>query len=247
MTSHEPAPTLLRPSVFDGIDDLYAAFTTRHFAGPDRAAARNALERLARTEGFEGVATAGQVHGSAVAAVDRPAHVPDHDGLVTTTPGLLLATVAADCALVLLADPEVRAAGACHAGWRGAVAGVVPETVRALVRLGARPDRLYAYVGPCISTEAFEVGDEVAAAFDRAYVVRRADWPRPHVDLRAAVVAQLRAAGVPPEHTEVADACTATDPAFYSYRAEAGTTGRMFGLVGWRGGPSGAPRGGTVY
>jgi copper oxidase (laccase) domain-containing protein len=86
-----------------------------------------------------------------------------------------------------------------------------------------------------MSAGAFEVGEEVAAQFAEAHVVRQPTWRRPHVDLKGAVAAQLRAAGVPEAQTEVDAACTASDLVrFYSYRAEGGTSGRLIGFIGRR-------------
>ena len=221
--------TVLRPRL-DADVRLAVGFTTRAFAPMDEPLDATRA-RLAATERFGAVASVGQVHGAGVAVVRKGGHVADHDGLVTDTPGLLLTVMSADCALVLLADADVGVVGACHSGWRGTVAGVVGETVREMERLGAR--RIEAYVGPCISAEALEVGEEVAAQFPPASVVRRAEWPRPHVDLRADLARQLAEAGV--ERVEVSGACTVAEVGqFYSYRAEAGKTGRMLGFVGVR-------------
>ncbi|MDX1532194.1 MAG: laccase domain-containing protein, partial [Rhodothermales bacterium] len=120
-------PVLLRPEVFADLPGVFAAFTTRHFAAPNEAAATAALQALAQEEGFAAVASAVQVHGAAVAVVRSGGRRADHDGLVTDRAGLLLSVFAADCALVLLADPEARVVGACHSGWRGTVAGVTAE------------------------------------------------------------------------------------------------------------------------
>ena len=219
---------ILRPRLAD--DRVVAGFTTRAFSPADEGldAAR---ARLAEATGLP-VASVGQVHGADVVVVREPGHVPAHDGLVTDTPGLVLSVVAADCALVLLADAEAGVVGACHSGWRGTVAGIVGETVRQMEALGAEPARTRAYLAPCISTDAFEVGEEVAAAFDDAVVVRRPEWPRPHVDLRADLRRQLADAGV--ADVEVEEGCTVGDDRFYSYRAEGGTPGRMLGFVGVR-------------
>lgn len=178
------------------------------------------------------LATAGQVHGSTVRVIDAPRHEPFCDGLVTTTPKLLLAIATADCAAVLLADAENGVAGACHAGWRGAAARIVPDTVATMVELGATPDTTLAYVSPCISRDAFEVGSEVAAQFDDAVVHDRDDWPRPHVDLKAALRRQLEEADLPTDAIQISDRCTVNDmETFFSHRASDGTTGRMFGAV----------------
>ncbi len=178
------------------------------------------------------LATAGQVHGSTVRVIDAPRHEPFCDGLVTTTPKLLLAIATADCAAVLLADPENTVAGACHAGWRGTVARIVPRTVTRMEEEGADPAQIRAYVSPCLSRSVFEVGPEVATRFDEDFVYRREEWPRPHVDLKAALRRQLEEAGVPSEAIEVSDCCTMSDSdTFFSYRASDGTTGRMFGAI----------------
>ncbi len=221
--------TILRPAL-DADPRLGAGFTTRAFA-PMAEPLDAVRARLGAAEGFEHVASVGQVHEARVATVVAAGHVEAHDGLVTNVPGLLLTVLSADCALVLLADADAGVVGACHAGWRGTVAGVVGETVRAMERLGAHT--IAAYVGPCISAEAFEVGDEVAAAFPEASVVRRAEWPRAHVDLRLDLARQLTEAGV--SSIEASDACTVREVSrFFSYRAEDGRTGRMLGFVGLR-------------
>lgn len=227
-----PDADLLTPTVFSDTPGLVAGFTLRGFAPPElsREAVR---ERLGARLGFARVASVGQVHGADVATVWDGGHVEAHDGLVTAERGVLLTVVAADCALVLLADAEAGVVGACHSGWRGTVAGVTANTLAAMQALGARPERVRAYLAPCISAEAFEVGEEVAAQFRPEVVVRRADWPRPHVDLRAELGAQLAEAGVASDRVEVSAACTLGEPArFYSYRGEGGTPGRMLGCIG---------------
>lgn len=244
--------TLRRAAHLEAAAGVVAGFTTRAggvsaapygrlnlgaSVGDDAAAVAENRRRLAAALGFapEAFALAGQVHGRAVRHVEAPGLYPGFDALVTTTPGVLLGIVAADCAAVLLADAAAGVVGAAHAGWRGAVAGIVGETVAAMARLGAEPARLAAYVSPCIGPARFEVGEEVAAAFDPAFVRRPPGAPRPFVDLKAALAAQLAAAGVPAAAVEVDAACTASDTArFFSYRAEGGQTGRMLGFIGKR-------------
>ena len=225
---------ILSPDVFADLHSVTAGFTTRAFATADepRDATR---QRLAETTGFAEIASVGQVHRADVIAVTSGGHTPEHDGLVTDRAGVLLTTVAADCALVLLADPDAGVIGACHSGWRGTVAGIVAQTIAAMEALGADARGLRAYVGPCISAEQFEVGEEVAAQFAPEVVMRRDEWPRPHVDLKAELIRQLRALGVADTNTQVDDGCTMTETErFYSYRAEGGTPGRMLGFIGRR-------------
>ena len=248
MTQSEPAP--LRPELFRTLPGLVAGFSTRH-GGVSRApyAALNLglstddlpervqenRRRLFSSVGLspDRLALAGQVHGAEIKTVDRPGLYRGYDGLVTQTPGLALCISAADCAAVLLADLEAGIVGACHSGWRGTVARIAERTVARMERLGAAPSRLYAYISPCISTEHFEVGEEVAAQFDPAHVYRFPDREKPYVDLKAAIAAQLEQAGVLPARIEVSPHCTfAQTEDFFSYRAEEGETGRMMGFIG---------------
>ncbi len=247
---HRPAPSYLCPAIFDDWPDVIAGFSTRHGSGSedpyaslnlglsigdDETQVRENRRRLFEALGFstDQLALTGQVHGAEVKEVVEAGLYRGYDAMVTQRPGLLLCISAADCAAVLLADAEARVVGACHAGWRGTVARVVVGTVAAMTRLGAEPSRLRAYVSPCISVEHFEVGPEVARAFDAAFVRR---WPgkeKPYVDLKVAIVAQLEEAGVAPEAVEVSPHCTVAEvDTFFSHRAEKGRTGRMMGFIG---------------
>lgn len=248
---NQTTPSYLRPVLFHDLPGIVAGFSTRRgggsaapFAsqnlsisiGDDAAQVRENRRRLfEETLGFpmEQVAFTGQVHGAAIKTVEEGGLYKGYDAMVTRQPGLLLCISAADCAAVLLADAEAQVVGACHAGWRGAVAGIVGDTVVAMKRLGAAPARMRAYISPCISAQHFEVGPEVAAQFDAAFVRH---WPgraKPHVDLKAAIAAQLAEAGVAEKHIEISPHCTVAETeTFFSHRAEQGRTGRMMGFVG---------------
>ncbi len=178
------------------------------------------------------MAIAGQVHGSSVLTVDTPGLFPGYDGLVTNKPGLLLSISAADCAAVLLADPISGVIGACHAGWRGHVAAVVDHTLEAMVQLGANPSRVQAYIGPCISVDRFEVGEEVAAQFGSEFVERKPEWPKPHINLTGSIRSNLIRCGVDSLTIEASEQCTMTDSDFFfSHRGQQGVTGRMMGFI----------------
>ncbi|HHP7239363.1 peptidoglycan editing factor PgeF [Longibacter sp.] len=241
---------LLRPSAFSDHPGLAAGFSTRNggvspkpyeslnlgttTADDPENVARNRrrfCDALGTSRGQ--IVEAGQIHGSTVRIATEAGVIPDCDGLVTDTPGLLLCIGTADCAAVLLADLHAGVVGACHAGWRGTVANIAANTVEAMIGLGAMPSNMTAYVSPCISLDAFEVGPEVAAQFDSQHVHRRDEWPRPHVDLKAVVRDQLEQVGLTGERVEVSPYCTMMDnDDFYSYRAGDGVTGRMFGAIG---------------
>lgn len=242
----------IRPVSFAGLDGITATFTTR--AGGVSRAPYGSLNLGSGTEddresvvenrrlvtqalgfGTEDLAVAGQVHGAEVETVVAGGLFPGRDGLVTDRAGVLLAIVAADCAAVLLADPVARVIGACHAGWRGAVGGVVEHTLDAMAVLGADRSRVAAWVSPCIGWQAFQVGPEVAERFDPADIRTVPGDDRPHVDLAGAIVRRLLGAGLDPSAVSADGRCTASDPdRFFSHRAQRGITGRMMGLIGLR-------------
>ena len=163
-----------------------------------------------------------QVHSPDVAIVrqafamrDRP-HV---DALVTAQAGLLLGIVTADCAPVLLADRAHGVVGAAHAGWRGALHGVLANTVEAMVALGARRESIAAAVGPCIAQESYEVGEDMRGQFDAAAARFFAPGKPGHLqfDLAGYVAKALADAGV--ETVDVLGEDTyGQDNRFYSYR-----------------------------
>lgn len=135
----------------------------------------NVAENRARAAGrfglpTERLLTLHQIHSTQVLTVDesnlwRSPGAPKADALVTDRPGIALGVLSADCAPVLLADTEKRVIGAAHAGWRGALAGVVEAAVAAMEKLGARRGHIHAAVGPCIAHQSYEVGPEFPALF----------------------------------------------------------------------------------
>jgi polyphenol oxidase len=187
-----------------------------------------------------------QVHEATVHVVRRgePARVGGRDvkadAIITDDPGRVVAVRVADCAPVLLASADGGVVAAVHAGWRGVIAGVAPAACEVMQRaFGART--LFAAIGPCISGEHFEVGEEVAAEFERVFpassgatrIVIPPSKPlgRPHVDLKAALTVQLHAAGV--DVVETLPHCTfAGAELFFSHRRERGKTGRMVAVIG---------------
>ena len=151
-------------------EGVFASLNCGYSGGddPERVAENRAraLRRLGVAP--EGLCTARQVHGVEVilarrAEPGRPSAAAD--ALVTDHPGLALGVLSADCAPVLLADPAAGVIGAAHAGWRGALSGVIEAVVRAMLELGARPGRMTAAIGPCIAQAAYQVGPELYEAF----------------------------------------------------------------------------------
>lgn len=172
----------------------------------------------------DALATVKQVHSARVVTLTDDHALPavaatEADGIVTARRGVALAVLTADCQPILLADPQAGVIGACHAGWRGALDGIVEATVDAMRDLGARDIR--AVIGPTISQRAYEVGDDFMAAFlaadpDSGRFFSGGPNGRPVFDLPSFGLARLRAAGV---EAEWSGHCTYCDPdRFFSYR-----------------------------
>jgi polyphenol oxidase len=183
-----------------------------------------------------------QLHSAVVHSVSASPHEPlAGDGIITDTPGLLLAIKTADCVPVLVADVKLRVIGAFHAGWRGTVARIVQKGVGEMRRqLGSQPRDLRAAIGPSIRRCCYQVGPEVRAEFDSQFsyspdlfeevfdadaihvrypmlfLTARAPGhselgPELHLDLVEANRRQLEDAGLAAEHISIIDGCTACD------------------------------------
>jgi hypothetical protein len=150
---------------------LYEGLNTGVGSNDDPAAVAENRRRIAEHLGGnpDDLAACYQIH-SAVARVAEAGwkgERPEGDATLTATPGVICAVLTADCAPILLADPEAGIVGAAHAGWKGALDGIVQSTVTAMQTLGAEPHRMVAVVGPCIAQESYEVGADFQDRFDR--------------------------------------------------------------------------------
>ena len=167
-----------------------------------------------------------QVHGTAVQVVGAE-NTAEADAAIAREPGAIVAVLTADCLPILLCADDATEIAAIHAGWRGLAAGIVAATV---ARMGTPPERLLAWLGPAISQPAFEVGDEVRAAFMSADAAAEACFEpnergRWQADLYALAGRHLGAAGVSAVHG--GGLCTFGDrDRFFSYRRD-GQCGRM--------------------
>jgi YfiH family protein len=176
-----------------------------------------------------------QVHGDEVVVLDSStldaarAHPPVADAAVTHESGVVLAVMVADCLPVLLADRSARVIGVAHAGWRGLARGVVENVVAAM---DVAPGEIVAWLGPAIGQRAFEVGEDVVAAFDDADVSPYFEAAKPgkwHADLYGIARAKLSRAGARDIHG--GGFCTFHDAArFFSYRRDR-DSGRMAALL----------------
>lgn len=184
-----------------------------------------------------------QVHGATVARVTdpwAPGAGPRADGIVTDRPGLALGIVTADCAPILLADPAADVIAALHAGWRGAVGGILEATVNSMVCIGASRDRLVAAIGPCIRQPSYEVGQDlrqsVLAATPDASGFFAAGHRPGHWQFDLAGYCALRLAGTGVRGIDTLDADTAADEArFFSHRrrtlAGGGPIGHQISII----------------
>ena len=173
-----------------------------------------------------------QVHGTAVADADSAQGLPQADAAVARGPARACAVLTADCLPVLLCDDAGSVVGAAHAGWRGLAAGVLEATV---ARMAVAPARLRAWLGPAIGAQAFEVGDEVRAAFVADDPVAAAAFTPGReagkwmADLERLARRRLHRAGV--VRVAGGGVCTVSTPErFYSYRRD-GVTGRFASLI----------------
>lgn len=206
----------------------YASLNCSLSSGDSRDAVSENRARACRAVGAEPVQLVGllQVHGADVITVTEtwlPGAGPRADAMVTDRPGIALGIVTADCAPILLADAQAGVVGAAHAGWRGAVGGVIEATLNAMVRSGAHSSSIAAAVGPCIGQASYEVGADLRDAVlarDPAHEAffkvgrREARW---QYDLSGYCAARLAASGVQSVHR--LDADTVADEArFFSHR-----------------------------
>jgi YfiH family protein len=178
-----------------------------------------------------------QIHGATV--VEAPWEgTPEADAATAARPGVLLGIETADCLPVLLVDPVRRVVSAAHAGWRGTAAGVAAKAALALVAAGSRPADLLAALGPSIGPCCYEVGDELRDAFGPAGTTFFRPGPRgrPYLDVRAANLRQLLAAGLREDRIHHISDCTACRPdLYYSYRRDGAGGGRMTSFIGFGG------------
>ncbi|PHS26294.1 MAG: polyphenol oxidase [Robiginitomaculum sp.] len=205
---------------------LYASLNTGCGSSDDPAHIEENRTRIARAMRVENDHLIGvyQVHSAKVVAVNAPwpETPPQADALVSATPGLALGILTADCAPVLFADHKARIIGAAHAGWRGALDGVLEATIAAMIDLGANLQNIQATIGPCIAQTSYEVGPDFLQSFTDAkpgyqQFFMRGAGDRWHFDLESFCAYRLTKAGVPGVEKLGLDTCAQEDD-FFSYR-----------------------------
>ncbi len=218
----------------------YATLNLGLSVGDEPAAVAVNRERVAAHFGLpiERVMRLDQVHGKRVRVAGLDPIGSEGDALIGDDPEWLLVVSAADCLPVLVHDPVAGAVAAIHAGWRGAVAGVVPAALNALgERYGSDPGRVNVWFGAAIRAARYQVGPEVAEAFRRADAPSAALSPDPlapgryRADVPTLVRAQLERGGVPGVRIFDSGVCTSADPRCYSHRRDAGRSGRHWAVI----------------
>lgn len=179
--------------------------------------------RVAKALNAPNLVSLSQIHSDRVEIITEPPQEPlKADGLVTSVKGLAISALSADCGPILLEDHENGIIGACHAGWRGALGGIVESTVAAMCELGADTGNISAVLGPCISQDNYEVGDAFKSEFldiDETYAsfFKTNANGIPHFDLPAFILSRLKATGI--SQFEWVEDCTyAQAEAYFSYR-----------------------------
>ncbi|KMO41396.1 peptidoglycan editing factor PgeF [Methylobacterium aquaticum] len=208
-------------------EGLYASLNGGLGSGDDPARVRENRRRMTAQLALppETLVSLYQIHSAEAVVVEAPfAERPRADAMVTREPGLALGILTADCGPILFADPVNRVVGAAHAGWKGALTGVIEATITAMEGLGADRTGIVAVLGPTIGAAAYEVGPEFRERFeaadpDNARYFTASPERASHslFDLPAYIVARLTRAGL----GEVANLnlCTYADPdRFFSYR-----------------------------
>lgn len=207
---------------------IYAGLNTGLGSGDDPAAIAENRARAGTALGLgpADLITPYQVHGRDVVRVGvaQIAQRPRCDGLITTQAGIGLAILTADCAPVLLADAQAGVIGAAHAGWKGLLAGILPNVVQKMIKAGARAANINGAIGPCIGQASYEVGPEFAARFaaqDQSFArfFRPGQGDRSQFDLAAACSAQLSSLGLAQVDNLALDTCALGVEYFSNRRA----------------------------
>ena len=207
---------------------IHAGLNCGYGSDDEPDAVRQNRQRVAEslTVEEEALVTVHQIHSATAIVADqpwRPGDAPRADGMVTATPGLALGILTADCTPVLFAEAEAGVIGAAHAGWRGALSGVLEATVQTMEDQGAQRSRIRAVVGPCIAQTSYEVGPEFKTKFihqDIGYgqfFIPAAKPKHYQFDLAGFVMARLTILNLCSCHDLALDTY-ADDEKFYSYR-----------------------------
>jgi YfiH family protein len=204
---------------------IYASLNCGPGSGDNKDHVRANREKVAAEIGAESVLTLNQVHSATAITVTKPweGDRPTGDALVTAVAGLGVAALTADCGPVLLASKKDKVVAAAHAGWKGAIGGVLEAAIEEMKKCGARPGDIVAAIGPCIGPASYEVSADFNKPFmeldrDNARFFRKAERPGHLIfDLPGYIAHRLKAAGVAEIHDTRRDTLADAEN-YFSYR-----------------------------
>lgn len=233
---------------------IYASMNLSFTRGDEEACVFENYRRLGAAMGFaaEDVVTSDQTHTTNVRVmreqdrgngITKPRPYTDVDGMVTNVPGLMLATFYADCVPLYFVDPEHRAIGLSHSGWRGTAGRIGAVTVETMkCEYGSREEGIYAAIGPSICQDCYEVSEDVILEFQKAFDKKH--WSslyyakengKYQLNLWQANKIILLEAGILEEHISMPNLCTCCNPEFlFSHRASKGKRGNLGAFLGIR-------------
>ena len=174
-----------------------------------------------------------QIHEAEILVASQPGATSGYDAQITNQKNVGLAVSVADCCPILIYDAQNQAIAAIHAGWRGTVKQIVSKTLEQMQQhYGSVGAHCHAYVGTCISTEAFEVSDDVAENFAENQKIMNTKTGKFHVNLKQANTDQLVQFGIPISQIEISPNCSfLNNDKYFSHRKEQGKTGRMMAAI----------------
>jgi hypothetical protein len=186
-----------------------------------------------------GLVTARQTHGTEILFATTPNQNGEagFDIVMTDKPGIPVAIKTADCLPLLIVDPDKKIVAAVHAGWKGTLAKVVEKAVLALVKKGAKAERLVVAMGPSMGHLCYEIDEDVASLFRKEFplypqILKKQKGTKSLLDIPETNRLELIRLGVPPERIDQIDLCTHCRPElFHSYRRDNEAAGRMISFI----------------
>ncbi len=222
-------------------DDVHQVLDNRRYLSMINNQSLDAMTCAMQTHGKKIVEVTDENRGSG--ALDLATSIPDTDGLITQLPDTMLTLFFADCVPLFFLDPEHRAIGIAHAGWRGTVQNIAAEMVLKFQELyGSNADNMRVVIGPSIGPCCYQVDQKVMDAVteqlpNEVHLVAKADGPEHYrLDLKKMNQILLEQAGIMSAHIEVSHLCTSCNVHhFFSHRKEQGKAGRMAAYAVWKG------------
>ncbi len=239
---------IIRPAIFDRFPEIIAAQSTRlggvspepfgmnlsNHVGDEHSNVDENRRRYFDAIGVPAGAKTvyqNQVHSPHVHIVHgEEGIVKECDALITAESNVLLGVTVADCAPILLYEPQAQLIAAVHAGWRGTEQMIALAAIRKMMELGADPEQMFAFIGASASQERYEVGLDVATLFEEKHLVDLQNG-KFLLDVKRANLDQLLFAGIPREQIEVSPLCTISDERLHSYRRDGTRSGRMLAVI----------------